>query len=528
LWFRKYIYNQGVDTFKLNDAYLRVADGYFMLKEYDNAIEFYSKAEQVGAFDADYALFQRAVCEGIKKQFKAKSATLEKLIAENPGSSYLDAAYYELGRAYNIEGDNKQALASFQKIIDHGNKNVYLKKSLIQSGLIHYNDNNYSEATAIFTRIILDYPTYQDTKEALVVLKNIYIEKGEVEKYAELVAGLDFVNVSQGELDSAVFEAAELSYMESNCEKAAPSLKNYLHKFPKAISALKANYYLADCYNRSEQYDSAVVYYQAIAQMPLNSYSEEACLKVADFKFNKADYHGAYTYFTLLETGATSAPNLRHAAGGKLESAFLLDSSETALQAAETYLGHGFTETNYLAMAYLLKGRKAVADSDYPKAIEYFTIVSDTVNSELSAEAIYGLAKIHFEQDSLADSETRVFELVNQVPSYGYWVAKSLILLSDIYVKKDDFFQAKAVLNTVISNYDGEDLKQVANSKLSDIESLEEQEDEQQQPAPDMEIEFEGGDLDTDEIDALFEEEEIEEMEIIDNQTQQEGGSDEK
>ncbi|MGB0404249.1 MAG: tetratricopeptide repeat protein [Salibacteraceae bacterium] len=515
VWFRKFIYTkEDIDSFKLNDALLRIADGYFMVKEYDQAIDFYSQAEQVGQFDNDYALFQRAVCEGISKNYKAKSSTLEELIAENPGSSYLDAAYYELGRAYNIQGENEKALASFNSVIQHENQNVYLKKSLISSGLIHYNSNAYDSAISIFTRIVDDYPTYQDTKEALAVLKNIYIERGEVDKYSDLVSGLSFVNVTKNELDSAVYDAAELSYMQNDCKKAQKDLKNYLEKFSPALYELKANYYLADCYYREDQQDSAVVFYQRIVEMPMNNYTEEAIVKSADYFFGNKNYSQAYRYYSELELSATSAPILRHAAGGKLESAFNLDSAEVAFAAAETYLGHGFKEQNYVAIAYLLKGRKAVTEGQLDNALEYFEIVQDTSTSELGAEAKYGMARINYERDSLQACETIVFELVNQIPSYGKWIAKSLILLSDVYVKKDDNFQAKAVLQSIISNYDGDDLKKVAQDKLNAIDDSEKKEDEQLEEAPDMEIEFndeEGDNLDFDSIDALFEEEEMEE-----------------
>ena len=45
-----------------------------------------------------------------------------------------------------------------------------------------------------------------------------------------------------------------------------------------------------------------------------------------------------------------------------------------------------------------------------------------------------------------------------------------MLLLADNFVGKNDLFQAKYVLNTVIDNYKGEDLKQQAIEKLHALE----------------------------------------------------------
>jgi sensor histidine kinase regulating citrate/malate metabolism len=55
----------------------------------------------------------------------------------------------------------------------------------------------------------------------------------------------------------------------------------------------------------------------------------------------------------------------------------------------------------------------------------------------------------------------------NNTP-HQYWLAQSFILLSDIYVQKEDLFQAKATLQSVIDGYSVQDdgVIDLANSKL--------------------------------------------------------------
>jgi len=48
--------------------------------------------------------------------------------------------------------------------------------------------------------------------------------------------------------------------------------------------------------------------------------------------------------------------------------------------------------------------------------------------------------------------------------SYPYWLASSVILLSDVYSEKGDYFRAKATLEALLANYN-EDQELVASAK---------------------------------------------------------------
>ena len=68
-------------------------------------------------------------------------------------------------------------------------------------------------------------------------------------------------------------------------------------------------------------------------------------------------------------------------------------------------------------------------------------------------------------------------------------------------------------------------MKNVAKTKLQEVEALEKKPDEELKEAPEMEFEFEAVDIDEEDIDALFQEEELEEEDVIipENETKEEG-----
>jgi predicted negative regulator of RcsB-dependent stress response len=57
--------------------------------------------------------------------------------------------------------------------------------------------------------------------------------------------------------------------------------------------------------------------------------------------------------------------------------------------------------------------------------------------------------------------------------SHDYWVARGFLLLADIYVAKGNIFQAKETLKSIIENYKGPELGEIAAQKLDELEKSE-------------------------------------------------------
>ena len=96
--------------------------------------------------------------------------------------------------------------------------------------------------------------------------------------------------------------------------------------------------------------------------------------------------------------------------------------------------------------------------------------------NELTAEAIYHRASILYSQTELGKARKDIYTLNEDFSAYEYWVVKGFILLSDIYVKEEDYFQAKATLQSIMDNYNDEKdgLLNTCRTKLKEIEQLEE------------------------------------------------------
>jgi hypothetical protein len=118
---------------------------------------------------------------------------------------------------------------------------------------------------------------------------------------------------------------------------------------------------------------------------------------------------------------------------------------------------------------------------------EYQYVLKETKNV-IAAEAKFNIALIQSQKKDLKKSKKTIFELADNFSAYEYWVAKGYILLADIYLIEKDNFQAKATLQSIIENYEGADLKQIAIDKMKAIIDAEDRLKKPQTPPADREV----------------------------------------
>jgi TolA-binding protein len=81
------------------------------------------------------------------------------------------------------------------------------------------------------------------------------------------------------------------------------------------------------------------------------------------------------------------------------------------------------------------------------------------------------IAYINYSTGRYHEAENTIFELSEQYAAYDQWVAKGFLLLSDVYLALGNVFQAKETLRSIIENYRGPDLGEIAARKLAGIEA---------------------------------------------------------
>lgn len=490
-YFKKASYSSALTNFKnfladaktaepkiVNDAYNRAGDCYFMNKDFASAIENYDKSIQMKLIDADYALYQKALAQGASAKLETKASTLMYLIDNYPKSNYRVSAVYELGSTYQNLNNNTKAIDYYDKLVREYPNSGYISQALLKKGMIYFNEEKDDQALQVLKKVVSDYPGTPESKEALVSIRNIYVDMDRVEDFFVYVKELPFANVSDAEQDSITYIALENRYMRNDCENSITGFKDYLEKFPNGAYQIDAHFYLAECQYRSKLYDEALTNYSFVIGKPRTKFTEKSLLNAAEINFEKKNYEAALNNYNDLKKYAEYKENILIAQTGLMRCNYLLSLYNLAISASQELLLADKLPEDLLVEAHQTIAKSALELKDTAMALNEFEVVTKLSKSESCAEAKYNIANIYYAQNNTAESEKMAFDLINQVPSYDYWVARAFILLADNYVKTGNRHQAKFTLKSIIDNYEGADLVKVAQDKLNAIvetEKLEEQ-----------------------------------------------------
>lgn len=454
------------------DAMLRLADSYFISRKYEKALSWYNKVLKESDRDLDYALYQKAFCYGARGDFNNKIASLNELVKSHGNSMLYDDALYEIASTYSILNDNRHAISNYEKLVREKPQSSFSKKSLVKMGFLYYNNNQYEKAISSLKQVISKYPASLEAKEALNTLENVYMDMGRIEDYFTYARSLDFVQVSTSVEDSLTFTTAENFYIDGDCNNSIKYLTNYTQKFPKGGFVLKAYNMLTNCYERNNDSLQAVKYYQKIISFPENQYSENAYLTLARLNFNNKDFSKSLEYYEQV-LNITEDKNIRlEAIDGIMRAAYLTDKPQIAIDQAKALLRTEKVGQDQIVKAHYIIGKSYFLLNKMNEALREFEITDKLSSDELGAESKYMVALIKYKSNQLDESENIVYELSEQYPSYGYWVAKGFILLADIYYARDNIFQAQQTLQSVIDNYQGNDLREEAQGKLNRMTPL--------------------------------------------------------
>ena len=471
--FNEYI-ELGNDQNLINDSYLRLGDCFFALSSYFKAIPAYEKVIENNETDVDYAQLQIAFCYGYMGETEKKVNTLLEFTELHLKSTLRDDAFYELGNSYVKLNKVDEAMDAYNEVVTNYKMSSLVSKSLLKQGLVYFNADQNDEALNKYKAVVNTYPGTEEAKEAIANAKQIYVQQGRVDEYERFIKNVDFVNVTDEEIEGAMFSSAEQFYLSDNLDKSIESLKKYLERFPSGANALSANFFLADAYKRSDQLEKAIPYYQFILDKDKNQFTERSLVNVAYFYLDQENWEQAVLLLSRLEKEAETDQNIIFAQSNLMKGNYALKNFEVAVQYAETVMQQPKLEPNIISDAQIIIARSAFETGNFLKAQDAFKVVEETATGELKAEAVYYDAFFKNEEGNYKLSNVSVQKLTSELSPYRYWVGKGLVIMAKNFYELEDAYQATYILESVIQKFsDFEDLVQEARTELNRIKTLE-------------------------------------------------------
>lgn len=461
-----------VTNFVYPDALLRAGDCLLYLRSYSKAKNYYNTIMRKNYPNKDYAMYQLSLIHNLENNTTSQLALLDKIIRDYPSSRYADDAYYDKGNTLFNMNRKDLAIASYEKLLQDYPNSDMKNKALLKLGLIAYSVGRNEEALNYYKGVFRTDPQSEEAKDALAAIKEIYIEDGNPDGYFNFVNTVQGYNVGEFERDSLMFIAAQIKFNNADWEGAVASYTSYLDRFPTGLNSIQAHFNRGEALFDLKRYNEAIQDYAYISDQGSSVYAETANHRAANIAYYSVqNFPEAQKYYGRLEQTATTEELLFEAQQFGMRSAFYASDFQALPPVAERLIQNNRATTQDHAEAYYFIGKAYIAQQDYDKALTAFNkniqLSGDDVHS---AEARYWRAYITYQKRNLDKAMDLCFQNNKEIPGHPYWLVKSFILLADIYAEQDNLFQAKATLQSIVDNYDGDQaLLEEAKRKLKRV-----------------------------------------------------------
>lgn len=475
--FAEYISLPSTEKTYAKEAETRMADCLFMLKEYSRAAELYEKIAHTDNYNDLYAPLQGAISYGLLNDYSKKMGLLEKITDNSHRYSPLyTSALYEYGRTLVQNVEDEKAETVLQKLVDNPKDSTFYYKALLEMGMISANRQQYDKALGHYKTIVSKNPVSEESQSALAGIENIYQILNKPEEFLNY---LDMIGLSEtkteNEKENMLFNAAEQIFLGENYTEALNSLLSFIKKYPDGNKAPQANFYIAECYNKTGKPEKAADYYFKVMESGIGAFSEIATLNYGKLSYSLQRYQEAVNAFETLDKIAQLDNNRTEAKTGLVQSYFMCRNYRQTLMETDAILSDKNSAEHVKELAEYYKAKSHLALDEREMALPLLKKMAKNPDNETGAEAAYLLISDAYDAGDFESVEQQTFALSDSRTPHAYWLAKSFIVLGDSYAERGNIEQAEATFNSIKENYtpdkedDIADLLKIRLNKLSQM-----------------------------------------------------------
>jgi len=377
---------------------------------------------------------------------------------------------FQLGDTYQEIGKLEQAVPPLKKLVaDFRGKSGLINQALLKLGLISYNQGNTSAAINYYKQVFSNNPEAAEAKDALAALEEIYVkDQNRPDEYFAFLETVPGYKVSNASKDSVTYESAYIQFQNGRYQAAIDGFTNYLAKYPNGPNALQALYYRGDSYATTAigKSTQALKDYAAVVGRGSSKLYPKAAEKGAYLAYNtEKNYAQAFELARKWEESAVTPTSRFDAQLMALRAAYQTNNSVSVNEYAGKITSSGQASNEQVATANFYVGKMAYDKGDYARAFPALQSVTQNTTTEIMPEAYHLQAQILYKQKKYQQAEDLITEANKASAGYDDWIAKNLILISDVYAEQGDKNSATAALEAVLENYKGNDATILATAR---------------------------------------------------------------
>ncbi len=443
------------------DALLRLADSYYALKRYPEAIRYYRQAATEG--ESDYALYQIGQAYYNAGNYEEALRTFNRLLAEHPESTWREEALYQIGYIHFLNQEYEQAIAAYRRLIELAPNDPLAAKAHYGIGDALFNAGRLEAAVNAYKRVLERYPQSPFVADAATSIHFALIAAGNDARAQALIDSFATAYPNAHFVDELRFRRAEALYRSGRSKEAIRALETFVRGSHAPDLMGEARYYLATLYAEQELYDEA----ERTLQQLLAAYAEhrrvpEALLLLGNIQLKQERYEAALVSFRRLASLAPERSELlARALHGQsvalLELGRFSEARQTLMQAQGR-----FPEDALPAILLLSQARLAEAEGRLDEAERLYRAVVGRAQDEAGAEALYRLGALLLRRGDPNRAIEELSRLPTLFPGYPEWLARGYLTQARAFLALGQRGEATRLYDLVITEFPNTSFARIA------------------------------------------------------------------
>jgi hypothetical protein len=190
-----------------------------------------------------------------------------------------------------------------------------------------------------------------------------------------------------------------------------------------------------------------------LLEQPKNRYTLPVIEVLAQVTFDNKMYEESASAYRQIYDVVDNASKRTAAANGYAESVLLRKDGDTILAMASDLDSLADVSAVMLRRVRFAKANVLSERSEVAEARKIYDMLAVDVTNVEGAESAYRIIEALFAENNHDECEKRIYALADSKTTHSYWLGKAFIVLGDIYVQRNDLFQAKATYRSVVDGY---------------------------------------------------------------------------
>ncbi len=447
---------RGVDEFVpyRNDALLRLADSYFALKRYPEAIQTYSR---IGGEDGDdYALYQVGQAYYNAGEGFEAITTFRRLLREFPESDWVQEAQYNLGYLYFQNQNYQEAVSEYEKLIKNYPRDPLAAKAQYGIGDALYNAGDIEASVDAYRKVLDSYPNSPFAADAASSISTAFIALGDEERASEIIESFAADNNSAQVADELRFRQAEAKYLSGQVDESLLDFQRFVRNSQNTRLLPDAYYYLGSIFADRDRPQEAEAYLKRIVERhPQSSRMPDATHQLGDLLLEQNRSQEALDAFNSLENLQVDDPHLISEARYGQAQALLQLGREAEAERLLNELTRSGGTPDQLGPVQLGLARVYESDGRTQDALQMYRKVVEDNLDESGAEALFRLGSllINLGQERAALEELGKMSVL--FDGYSEWVARGFLAQAQAFKNLGQRGDALQLYDRVLEEYSG-------------------------------------------------------------------------